>query len=180
MSGEMKPLAPMESKAEKAEENPTPRIPLVRTKKRGRVGSMLEHLANSFKSQNPGWACRWIYHPQHKPDLSSVIMRQAEGYEGVLVGELGVELPGLKKSDMVRVGDVVMMKIPEAIAVEDRKELAERAKEQRDMLKKEYYSQTEGISTPAADGGVHKVNPRGDLRLEDRVIEVEREQRTSS
>lgn len=173
MSDKMKPLAPMEKSSEK-------RIPQVRTRSRGRVGTMLEHLADTFKKNNPGWAARWIYHPQHKPDLSSVIVRKAEGYVEVRVEELGIDMPGLSDSDYVRVGDVILMKLPEELAQMDRKELAERAKEQRDMLKKEFYSSTESISAPSSEGGVHKVGARGDVNLEDRTIEVDREQRTSS
>jgi hypothetical protein len=129
-----------------------------------------------YDSKNPGRCARWVYSPQHKPELSNVIGRRMDGWTEVRVQDLPdtKELLGLKgEEDVVRSGDVVLMSNTTAKRDELRKENVDRAKEQVEQVNVKHYKDTENIKVSTPDGDTHSVRPRGRAAIEEREINFE-------
>lgn len=151
--------------------------PPVRVRARGQISGALERYAEKYREQYPDRDVRYVYDPQHKPELSGVLGRQAEGYEVVTLAEIGQT--GENENKPVRVGDLVLMSIPK----EEREKLKlERqiiAAEQRASVQKEYYDEIEK-SAHAARPGHHTRNPSrpiGIATVEEKELTYEIEQR---
>jgi uncharacterized protein YbjT (DUF2867 family) len=171
-----------EAEAVEVEEEVRPRakkVPLVRTRNPGKVNRILEGIAQMFKDQNPGMACRWVYHPEHKRELSNVIARRSEGYQHVRVDDLGEDAADLLDGDEVRVGDVVLMKISRVEREELVEELAERAHDQASSVEVSFYEGAGENQVTGPDGTVHEARPRGHATIEEKDYIFDVEQRTS-
>lgn len=174
MSDEKMDLDPVEAP------RPRPRkVPRVRTRHPGKVNRILEGLAQMFKDHNGEWDCRWVYHPEHKKELSNVIARKSEGYQHVALTDLGDDITDFIDGDEVRVGDVVLMKISRVEREELKEELAERAQEQSNSIDSGFYEEVEGVETRSKSGEVHRARPRGRTVIEERDLEIDQEQRSS-
>jgi hypothetical protein len=140
----------------------------------GRMNRRLKMLSDMYIERHPGKATRWVYSPEHKPDLSNVLSRQADGYELVFNKDLGddftTSLPGLKKEDPVRIGDVVLMAIAAEVKAAFQRELDERATADRDRVQQEFYGKIEDMEVPGMRDE-HRARPRGRSLIE----EVERD-----
>lgn len=157
------------------------RPPRVEVRNRGKVSATLEGIAEEFQKDNPELKCRWVYSPEHKPDLSNVIGRKAQGYR-VVVGKdssMATEMLGLEPDEKVRVGDVILMAIPLDEYREIEADLRARAEAEKDRVSHEYYEATERIAT-AGMRPEHKPRPRGRAVIEERDFEFEVEQGTST
>lgn len=155
--------------------------PRIMTRSRGRITETLEGLAEQYEEANPGMKCRWVYSPEHKPELSNVISRKAQGYKTV-TGELhpnASEMLGLEDSEPVRVGDLILMAVPKEIYEQIRRELEERAQSEAERVNEEFYDEVEKIST-AGMRSEHKPRPRGRAVIEEREFEFDVEQGTST
>ena len=155
-----------------------PRVPEVTVASKGRVGQMLDSLADMYKKENPGRGCRWVYSPLHKPELSHVLGRMAQGYQSVLVTELGNAIPGMKEEEEVRISDLVLMSIPAAIQKQIQAELNERAAEQARAVDRAFYEEQDKVEAEAPGGEVHRSPARGRAVIEERTLEYDEEQRT--
>lgn len=160
-------------------EKRTRRIPHIRMKAAGKVDRTLEGIASLFRGNNPGMTCRWVYHPEHKGELSNILSRRAEGYSMVGTDELGADAKGLLLSDdEVRVADVVLMKISIVEQKELRDELAAMALDQTRSVNEKFH---EAVSETVA-GGVdteHHGQPRGKVTIQERTHEYDFDQRSS-
>lgn len=163
-----------------AESQPRPkRIPVISTKDPGKVNRTLEGLARLFKQNNPTMACRWVYSPEHKKELSNVVARKSEGYEKVKVSDLGEGIEDYIDGDDVRVGDVIMMKISQEEKEELVGELAARAEEQSQSVEAGFYENVADLGLQGSDGSVRRARPTGRAVVEERDHEYDVEQRTS-
>lgn len=153
--------------------------PVVRVRSRGVISGTLERYAARYREQYPGRDVRYVYDPQHKPELSGVVGRQATGYELVTYGELQMDLRGVKDDDVVRVGDLVLMSIDKETRAALKAEREQDALEQRQMVKRSYYEQIEKDANAAAKEGYTRPpsHPIGDVTIEDKVFEYDVEQR---
>lgn len=134
--------------------------------------------AKMYEDNNSGREARWVYHPEHKPELSNVIARRAQGYVPVLGKEVpGLEIPGAGDDEAVRVGDVVLMSIATDDREEIRQELKERADESAQAIEREFYKDTEAIT---AQGMTEqsRARPRGHARIEEREFVFDYVQRS--
>lgn len=163
-----------EKKADTKVKEEEQRVPVTRVKGKGRIGRMLDSLAATYEQNNPNRKLRWVYSPIHKPELSNIIAKRADGFVEVTVDELGTDVPGLKGEETLRVGDVIGMSIPTDIAKEMREELADAAKEQARSVERDFYASQEEIIA-----GEHKSKPRGRSVIEERDRDYDFEQRTS-
>lgn len=155
--------------------------PVVRTKAAGRVSDTLERFAEFYKKNNPGFECRWIFDPQHKPELSAKMGRLATGYKTIFFKDLGnaEELQALgmsgKPDDEIRVADVVLMGIPAALKQAAEKENVLRAQEQARSVDRAYHD-----ALNAANAGLperHRSRAIGRSVIEEREFEFDIEQR---
>ena len=156
------------------------RVPNVTVKKTGKVDAMMQNLADLYLKDNPNMAVRWVYYPAHKPELANVLGRQAQGYQLVHGKDIGVDLPGFSKEDPVRVGDLVLMAVEKEVQDLIRKELNERASEQAASVDRKFYEEIENISQQAPDGTIHRSSARGKVTIDERVTEIDQEQKTST
>lgn len=150
------------------------RVPRASVRGKGRIGRMLDGLAKTYEENNQGRKMRWVYSPLHKPELSNVIGKRADGFVEVTVDDLGESVPGLKGEEVLRVGDVIGMSVPKDLADEMKEELADAAKEAKDSIGREYYEKIR-----EAESGEHKSEPRGAVTIEERQRDYDIEQRTS-
>lgn len=155
------------------------KVPFVRTKNPGKVNRILEGIAKMFNDRHPDMDSRWVYHPEHKRELSNVIARRSEGYQHVRIADLGEEAADLLDGDEVRVGDVVLMKISRIEREELFEELAERAKDQASSVETSFYEGTAENQVTGPDGTVHEARPRGHAKIEEKEFSFDVEQRTS-
>lgn len=140
-------------------------IPKVSSKKAGQVGQMLEGLAQLFRELNPGKSCRWVYAPLHRGELSNVLGRRAQGYRQVFVKDLG-SLDGFDPEDVVRVGDCILMSIPEEVQHAIAMEKQERASSQLKQVEQEFYNNIGGLDE--RDGAEPRMRPSGRAVIEER------------
>ncbi len=153
------------------------KAPHTRVKSRGKVSQRLEILANMYLETRPKEAVRWVFSPEHKPDLSNVVNRQIDGYRLTYVRDLGDKdtvafLPGMKPSDLVRVGDVVMMAIDAAIQQEIREDLDGAAAEERTRVEQEFYHAVDEMQTDGPMREEYRAKARGRSHTEEVEVEV--------
>lgn len=150
------------------------RAPVTRVKSGGRINRRLQELQTLFERNNPGRSVRWVYDPQHKPDLSNVLSRQVDGFVMAYVKDLGesMALPGMKPDDPVRVGDTVMMHIAEAEAQEMRADLNRAASDEMTRVDQEFQAAVDEITHTKA-GKEYKPRPLGTSLTEEVEREVE-------
>lgn len=152
-------------------------IPRVVTRHAGRINHLLESLGDSYKKTHPDMDCRWVYHPEHKRELSNVIGRKASGYRKVMRSDLPEEMQELIENESeVRVGDVILMKISREVRDEMRKELAERAQDQAKSVDRKFRESLE-LAEKGPDGTVHQATPRGSAKIEEKEFEYDIEQK---
>lgn len=146
--------------------------PSARVRGQGKVNRKLKTLADAFLKNHEGMDVRFVYHPQHKPDLSNVISRQADGYRLVKMEELGEDivavLPGVTGEDLVRVGDVVMMAIDADVRAAIQADNDRRAADELSRVEQEFHHNISEIPVAQQE---HQMRPRGRSLIE----EVERE-----
>ena len=141
------------------------KAPLTRVRSGGKVGQRLKMLADMYLRTRPEEDVRFVYSPEHKPELSNVTSRHIDGYRMVYVKDLGVDvdemLPGMKPDDPVRVGDVVMMAIAASIRQEIQAGLDDSAAEEMDRVQEEFYSAVEEIELKKGMRSEYRARPRG-------------------
>lgn len=134
----------------------------------------MRQLADLYLENSEGKDVRWVYSPQHKPDLSNVLSRQADGYRLVKVEDLGEDLehivPGLEPDEPVRVGDVVLMSIAADVRQGIFAELQARAVAERDRVEENFYAAIEEIE---ASKDEYQPRARGRSVIEEVEREVE-------
>lgn len=155
-----------------------PRVPEVRVAAKGRVSQMLDSLAEIYQKANPGRGCRWVYSPLHKPELSHVLGRRAEGYQPVMAKELGEDIPGMNSEEQVRIADTILMSIEKEVQEAIQAELNERAAEQARAVDRAFYEAQDEVEAAAPGGEVHRSKARGRAVIEERSLEYDEEQRT--
>lgn len=157
------------------------RIPMVKTRRAGRVTTSLETLAEAYRKNNAEMDCRYVYDPQHKPELSNVLSRLSQGYAPVKGKDLGAEMmerASLKEEDTVRVADLVLMGIPAAEKRELEKEIAEANQEQIRSIDRNFREAIEGIAVEGRDGSTHRSRAVGRSVIEEKEFEFDYTQRT--
>lgn len=128
-------------------EQKKPAVPKVRARNRGTITSTLERYREAYVAQHPGKMARYVYHPEHKPELSKVLERQAAGYQLVKFGHLGIELPeGISKDANVRVADLVLMSVDKEVAQQLAAENLRNAQQQMTSVQSKYYSDIEQVA----------------------------------
>lgn len=167
--------------ADDAKERITPskdkkaRAPHTRVRSGGKVGKRLKLLADMYIEGHPEMGVRFVYSPEHKPELSNVTSRHIDGYRTCYVKDLGGDagemLPGMKPEDPVRVGDVVMMAVAEAIRQEMRDDLDALNAEEMDRVQEEFYDAVDEMKLKSGMRDEYKPRPRGTTKTE----HVERE-----
>jgi len=156
--------------------------PSINVRARGRINAVLDQLGQLYKEKYPDRDCRWVYAPTHKPELSNVLGRRAQGYVEVKLGELedaGDLMPGLGPDDVVRVADVVLMSIEAEVRDMFKEDLHEAAKEQGERVGRKYYEALMEEEAMGPGGTRHVAVGRGQASIEEREFEYEIEQRTS-
>ena len=166
----------------KGKKKETAKRPSVRVRARGRVSSLMDQLGELYRSQHEGRDCRWVYAPSHKPELSNVMSRRAQGYVEVTFTELPEAtdlMRGLGPDDAVRVGDVILMSIEAELRDIFKQELQEDALEQGKRVERSYYDEISKLEDMGPDGKAHRSTPRGSVDISVKELEFEYEQRTS-
>ena len=142
----------------------------------GRMNRRLKMLSDMYLQNHQGKSTRWVYSPEHKPDLSNVVSRQADGYALVYNKDLGAEflksLPGMKPEEPVRIGDVVLMSIAAEVQKAFQRELDERAKGELERVEQEFHQKISDMEVP---GGKMREEYRARPRGRSVIEEVERE-----
>ena len=150
------------------------RVPEVRSTVPGKVNRTLEGLGERYKTLFPDRDCRWVYSPQHRPELSNVIARKAEGYRKVKTEEIDMDLEDLESGDNVRVGDVILMSIPREEReglIAERQEIAD---EQTRSTERSYYEESEAMFAEArTQGDESSGRPKGRSKTEVRTLEYD-------
>jgi len=149
----------------------------VRTRKKGKVGGVLDGIAAEYDELNPGRKSRWIFAPENKPDVSNIMGRRAEGWRMVKASEIGDgTIPDLEKDEIVRISDVVLMSIDVESYAELVQEKRELAQAQIESVEREYYDKIMQESQKVPDR--YRMTPRGEVTVEERLHEYEIEQPT--
>jgi len=152
------------------------KAPVTRVKSGGRLNKRLESLAKMFTKNHPNTVVRWVYDPQHKPDLSNVLSRTVDGYRPVFVKDLGediaVLLPGMKPEEPARIGDTVMMFIPEETHAVMRADQDQRTADELTRVEQEFHASIEEISAEKG-GREYRPRPLGTSLTEEVEREVE-------
>jgi len=151
------------------------KAPHTRVRSGGKVGQRLKMLADMYIKLNPEDDVRFVYSPEHKPELSNVTSRHIDGYRLVYVKDLGNDvaemLPGMKAEEPVRVGDVVMMSIEAEIRQEIQAGLDNAAAEEMSRVQEEFYEAIDEVKLRSGMRDEYKARPRGTTTTE----HVERE-----
>ena len=174
---ETEPVVAEVNTAEKARPEVPDNVPRVTVQSKGRVTQMMEQLADLYKAKHPDRDVRYVYSPVHRPDLSNVLTRRAQGYIPVIAQELGTDVPGIKADEDVRVGDVVLMSIERATREAISQELEDLAKEQSSSVERSFYDSIESMGDGVSEE--HKPRPRGRSVIEEREFAYDIEQRSS-
>lgn len=153
------------------------RAPRVNVRRRGKISITLEMLASEFEEKNPGLKTRWVYSPEHKPELANVISRKAQGYRTVVGSDHpeAQDLLNLDDDQPVRNGDLILMAIPKEEHRMLEAELREIAEAEKDRINHEFYENVEAITTKDMRPE-HKPRPRGRAVIEERDFEFDIEQ----
>ena len=150
--------------------------PRVSSRSNGRLGKTLETIANSFTSNNPDRHPRFVFHSAHKPELSNMMSRSADGYRVVTLEDFADTMlikPFVDEKGFIRVADTVLMAIPVEAHAEIRAERRELADEQLASVKDQF-----DTSMDAVTQGRHRAVARGAASLETRDHEYNIEQRS--
>ncbi len=139
--------------------------PVTRVKSGGRVSRRLEVIAEIYLRTRPNKAVRFVYSPEHKPELSNVTSRHIDGYRTVYVKDLGDDvgemMPGIKSEDPVRVGDVIMMSIDAEIRQEIQDDLDQAATGELSRVEEEFHHAVEDMTLKTGMRDEYKSRPRG-------------------
>ena len=114
------------------------KVPLVTVRNRGKISGVMSHITEEVKKKFPNRVPQWVYAPQHKPDLSNVIARRAEGYEFVRPSDLGKDFEVFTDGDRIRFADVVLMTIDKDLNLARVGNFLERNKEIMDSIQPNY------------------------------------------
>lgn len=158
-------------------------VPSITVNAKGRIGKLLERLAKFYEAAHPGRAVRWVYAPEHKPDLSNVLERKMDGYELVRVEDLKADdlLYDRPEDDLVRVGDLVLMSTTAQNKMERVKENEEAARNQRAQVERAFYEEQEKAEVrSSATGDIHRAKPRGRATVREAEVDLNRDQRSST
>ena len=171
-------------KAEKSAEKAPPKKKGagIHVRARGRVSAIMDQLGAIYRAANPDRDCRWVYAPTHKPELSNVLSRRAQGYIEVRFKDLPDAEPlmrGLGPDDAVRVGDTILMSIEAELRQIFKDDLHAHALEQGERVQRSYYERQEELAETSGSGRKHKGVARGSVSIQERTHEFEYEQRTS-
>lgn len=153
--------------------------PAVRTRSRGQVSSTLSRFATMYRERYPDRRVRWVYDPEHKPELSGVLGRQSQGYEMVTKKHIEVASTSDEEDQPVRVGDLVLMSIDKESKDAVRKENRLRAEEQRKGVDRKYREQIKEVAeaAEAKDHSRAPMRPVGRASIIEKEKEYEIEQR---
>lgn len=152
--------------------------PRVATRQRGAVTTSLESIAAAFLANNPGHACRWVFDPQTRPELSNVTGRSAVGYRKVYPQDLGPDAPDyLEEGKPVRISDLILMRVPETRKRELEQERADYAAEALKSIDRAYYDSIEAIDVRKEEHRPSAIG-RTSIQFQDHTYEVE--QRTGT
>lgn len=139
--------------------------PMTRVRSGGKVGRRLKLLADMYIAKHPNQAVRFVYSPEHKPELSNITSRHIDGYRVCYVKDLGDDvgemLPGMKPEDSVRVGDVVMMAIAADIRQEMQADLDQATADEMGRVQEEFYDAVEEMELKKGMRPEYKARPRG-------------------
>lgn len=151
----------------------------IRARSRGRVTSTLEVYAERYRERFPERDCRWVYDPTHRPELSNVMSREADGYERVTLGDLGMDENPEQSGKLVRVSDLILMGIDKELRMELAQERDQLARDQREMIQREFYDSTEKSAAAAHKEGHARPpsRPIGSVSIEEKEFEYDVEQR---
>lgn len=164
----------------KKKETAKKKTPSIRVKARGRISGLMDQLGEAYRKRHSDRDCRWVYAPTHKPELSNVLSRRAQGYEEVCICDLPEAeglMAGLSPDDVVRVADTVLMSIEAELREMFKKELHSDAVEQGNRVERKYYEELRAAEEEAKAGGKHIATPRGRVVIEEKELEYEYEQR---
>lgn len=155
------------------------KAPVVRARNRGQITSTLERYSDAYRAAHPDRAVRYVYSPEHRPELSGVIGREAVGFKLVTYEELGITFEGMDPKAVVRVADLVLMSIEADKAAEQRVENRQHALEALKTTQQDFYEKTEqlGESTRSRTSGRPGIRPIGSSDLAIKTHEYEIEQR---
>ena len=147
--------------------------PKVNVSSSGRVSAILEGIADEFKRQHTDQAVRWVFHSARKPELSNVVSRMSEGYSLIEPKEFqGYPIdPYVDEKGMIRLGDVILMKIPSGQRQANKVERQRMADQQLSSVKDGFKS-----SMATVREGEHTATARGGLKLEERDHDLSYEQ----
>ena len=145
--------------------------------KSGRIDAMLQSVGKTFDAQNEGQHHRWVYDPPNSPQNSHVPFRQSEGYRFVEPEEIeGIDLEYLivTGKERIRIGDVVLMKIPSLLREKYLKEVHEAANNQLDRVGREFATELNSKVVRGKDGKKAKANPIGEVTntVEEKEIDI--------
>lgn len=152
------------------------KVPNVRTRRRQRVNSLMDHLANAYRESHEGRDIRYVYHSQTDPSKSNVISRQMDGYQLVKVKDLPEDIGQSmgEPEDLVRVGDVVLMSISVEQKKEIRDDIHDAALESFQQVEEDYYAAIE--ETQGGRKAEYRSRARGKVDVEQREFEYEVDQ----
>ncbi len=139
--------------------------PVTRVRSGGRVSRRLEVIAEMYLKTRPDMAVRFVYSPEHKPELSNVTSRHIDGYRTVYVKDLGDDvgemMPGIKPEDPVRVGDVIMMSIAADVRQEIQDDLDRASADEMSRVEEEFHHAVEDMKLESGMREEYKSRPRG-------------------
>lgn len=159
---------------------PKREAPDVRVRNRGQVTSTLERYADAYRKRYPDRDVRWVYNPTHKPELSGILGRSAEGYRVVTWGELGMEIEGMKEDAIVQVADLALMSIDKATRAKLRADREQAAKDQLNLVKRKFYEEVDAEAS-AVKPSHHSRPPMravGEASIQEKEFEYNVEQRS--
>lgn len=169
------PITPDDEERKTPSKDKKKKAPHTRVRSGGKVGRRLKMLADMYIKGHPDKDVRFVYSPEHKPELSNVTSRHIDGYRMCYVKDLGDDvaemLPGMKPEDPVRVGDVVMMGIAATIRREIQEELDQAAADEMGRVQEEFYEAIDEVALKSGMRDEYKARPRGTTKTE----HVERE-----
>lgn len=153
--------------------------PVIRARSRGQISGALERYAEMYRSKYPDREVRYVYDPEHKPELSGILARQAAGYEIVSYAEIDATGRGVEGEEPVRVGDLVLMSIPRELKEAEEQYRHSQAKDQLSRVDQDFYHEV-GEAGGKAQRQTHKgppMRPVGSSKIEEREITYDVEQR---
>lgn len=150
----------------------------VRVRNRGQISNALERQAEEYRKQFPDREVRYVYDPEHKPELSGILGRKAQGYRIVTQAEVGLTGDEAEENKPVRVGDLVLMSIPRAEKEAEEAYRANLSKEQMQRVQRDFYQDQGELGSRSKPGHHSKAptRPIGTATIEERDFEYDVEQ----